>query len=85
MKKHGVRKIVTMAAFGVGDSFPNMHFLLRLTVKLSNMSYQFEDHGLVDKEIKASRLDYVLARPAMLTEGDVLPIKEYGDLGRGVG
>ena len=85
MKKHGVRKIVTMAAFGVGNSFPNMHLLLRWTVKYSNMSYQFEDHGQVDKEIKASGLDYVLARPTMLAEGDVKPIKERGDLGQGVG
>ena len=85
MKKHGTRKIVTMAAFGVGDSFPNMHFLLRLTVKYSNMSYQFEDHGLVDQEIKASGLDYVLARPTMLAEGDAKAIKEHGDLGHGVG
>lgn len=85
MQAHGVRKIVTMAAFGVGDSFPNMNFLVRLLFKYSNMSYQLEDHGLVDKEMKASGLDFVLARPTMLAEGDALPIKEFGDSGKGVG
>jgi hypothetical protein len=86
MKEHGVRKIVTMAAFGVGDSFPNMHFLLRLVMKNSNMSYQYDDHNLVDKEIKESGLDYVLVRPTMLDRlAESRPVKEYGNLGKGVG
>ncbi len=85
MDEYGIRKIVTMAAFGVGDSFPNMHFILRLMVKKSNMSYEFEDHNLVDKEMKATDTDYVLVRPTMLTEGNARPVKEFGNLGEGVG
>ncbi|MCJ1351302.1 MAG: hypothetical protein MMC33_001286 [Icmadophila ericetorum] len=85
MKQHGVTKIVTMAAFGVGDSFSNANVLIRLIFKYSNMSYQFEDHGLVDQEMKASGLNYVLVRPTMLAEGEAQPIKEFGNTGRGVG
>lgn len=86
MKEHGIRKIVTMSAFGTGDSWANLHLLLRATIKYSNMSYQFEDHGLVDKEMKQSGLDYVLARPVMLKEGEPKPVKEFGNVGgTGVG
>jgi uncharacterized protein YbjT (DUF2867 family) len=86
MRAHGLRKIVTMSAFGVADSWPNLNFLLRLTISKSNMSHQFEDHGLVDKEMKESGMDYVLARPVMLKEGDAKPVIEHGNTGdRGVG
>lgn len=86
MKAHSVRKIVVMSAFGVAESFNNMNILLRLTIRHSNMSYQFEDHGLVDKEMKERQdIDWVIARPTMLAEGAALPVKEWGNDGAGVG
>lgn len=86
MRAHGLRKIITMSAFGVADSWPNLNILLRLTISKSNMAYQFEDHGLVDKEMKESGMDYVLARPVMLKEGDAKPVIEHGNMGeQGVG
>lgn len=84
MKEFDVRKIVVMQAFGVGDSWPHMHFLLRMLMKKSNMYLQYDDHNLVDKEVKASGIDYVLARPARLEEGEAKPVKVYGDKGKGV-
>ena len=85
-QSHNVRKIVTMSAFGVADSWSNMPFLLRLTIKSSNMSHQWEDHMAVDKEMKASGMDYVLARPVMLKEGEAKPVKFFGNTGgKGVG
>lgn len=81
MKTHGIRKVVTMSAFGVADSWPNMHFLLRMTIKTSNMSYQWEDHAAVDREMKQSGLDYVLVRPAMLKEGEAKSVEFHGDKG----
>lgn len=86
MKAHGIRKIVTMSAFGVADSWPHMHFLLRMTIKTSNMSHQWEDHAHVDREMKQSGLDYVLVRPVMLKEGEPKPISFFGNKGaKGVG
>ena len=37
MKEHGVRRIIIMQAFGVGSSYPNLNFLMRLVVKKSEM------------------------------------------------
>lgn len=86
MRKFGIPKIVTMSAFGVGNSSPHLNIILRVLIrKLSNMSYQFKDHDLVDTEVKASGINYVLVRPSMLTEGPPAPIREWGEEGVGVG
>jgi putative NAD(P)-binding protein len=84
MKEFNVSKIVIMQAFGVGDSWPNLHCVLRLLMKKSNMIYQYDDHNLVDKEVRASGLDYVLARPSRLKEGATQRVKVWPDAGRGV-
>lgn len=77
-------KIVIMQAFGVGESWANMHCVLRLLMSKSNMIYQYDDHNLVTKETKASGEDYVFVRPARLTEGDAQEIKEWVNNGKGV-
>ncbi|KAF2100208.1 NAD(P)-binding protein [Rhizodiscina lignyota] len=85
MRKYGVRRIVTMSAFGVADSSKEMAWLMRHIIRKTNMSYQFEDHDLVDKEMKTSGTDYTLVRPVVLSEGEDLPVKDFGDSGKGVG
>ena len=84
MKEFNVCKIVIMQAFGVGDSWPNLHCVLRLLMKKSNMIYQYDDHNLVDKEVRASGLDYVLARPSRLKEGEAQGVKVWLNAGRRV-
>ncbi|MCJ1385690.1 hypothetical protein MMC17_008813 [Xylographa soralifera] len=85
MKEYGVRKLVVMQALGVGDSFKNLPFPMRMIVRNSQMARSYEDHDLLDKEVRSCGLDYVLARPSRLVEGDVMPIKFFGDKGNGIG
>ncbi|MCJ1392963.1 hypothetical protein MMC18_005835 [Xylographa bjoerkii] len=85
MKQYGVRKLVVMQALGVGDSFKNLPFPMRMIVRNSQMARSYEDHDLLDKEVRTCGLDYVLARPSRLAEGEVMPIKFFGDKGNGVG
>lgn len=77
-------KIVIMQAFGVGESWTNMHCVLRLLMSKSNMIYQYDDHNLVTKETKSSGEDYVFVRPARLVEGDAQDVKEWVNHGKGV-
>ncbi|KAF2192171.1 putative TrkA-N domain dehydrogenase [Zopfia rhizophila CBS 207.26] len=84
MKEFGVSKVVIMQAFGVGDSWPNMHCVMRLLMKKSNMIYQYDDHNLVDKEVKASGVNYVMVRPSRLEEGDAKEVREWPEAGKGV-
>ena len=85
MKKYQTKKIVTMSAFGAGDSFPKVNFLMRFVVRHSNIQVSFQDHDLVDKELKDSDADFVLARPAMLTDKEARPVKTHGPAGAGAG
>lgn len=85
MKEHGVRKLVVMSAFGVGDSFSQMPFYLRLLVSHSNMGPQFEDHDAAHRLVKEDgQIDWVFLRPIRLTEGPRAKVKESGDLGKGI-
>jgi nucleoside-diphosphate-sugar epimerase len=84
MKEFNTSKIVIMQAFGVGESWVNMHCVMQLLMKKSNMIYQYDDHNLVAKETKASGESYVFVRPSRLVEGDAKDIREHPDHGRGV-
>jgi uncharacterized protein YbjT (DUF2867 family) len=84
MKESKTPKIVIMQAFGVAESWPNMHWTLRMLMKKSNMIYQYKDHNLVAKEVKASGEDYVFVRPSRLEEGEAKETKEWANDGKGV-
>ena len=84
MKEFNTPKIVIMQAFGVGESWVNMHCVMQLLMKKSNMIYQYDDHNLVAKETQASGENYVFVRPSRLVEGEAKEIKGYPDHGKGV-
>ncbi|KAH7075237.1 putative TrkA-N domain dehydrogenase [Paraphoma chrysanthemicola] len=84
MKEFNTSKIVIMQAFGVGESWRNLHCVMRLLMKQSNMIYQYDDHNLVAKETKASGEKFVFVRPSRLEEGEATQIKEWADDGKGV-
>ena len=54
-------------------------------MKKSNMVYSFQDQEIVDQEVKESGTDFVLVRPAMLTDKEAQPVKNYGNAGKGAG
>ncbi|KAJ5586887.1 uncharacterized protein N7459_002652 [Penicillium hispanicum] len=85
MKEFGVKKVVILQAFGVGESWGNMPCLLRMLMSKSNMSYQYEDHNHADREVRASGVTYVMVRPSRLVETDVLTVREWPHNGKGVG
>ncbi|RAK99582.1 NAD(P)-dependent oxidoreductase [Aspergillus ibericus CBS 121593] len=85
MKEFHVRKTVILQAFGVGESWTNMHCVLRLLMKKSNMSYQYDDHNATERAVTASGVEYVLVRPSRLVESEeTLPVKVWPEHGRGV-
>ncbi|KAI9931799.1 hypothetical protein MW887_010378 [Aspergillus wentii] len=84
MKEFGVRKTVILQAFGVGDSWDNMNCLLRMLMKKSNMSLQYDDHNHTDREVRESGVDYVFVRPSRLVEGEASLVKVWPNHGQGV-
>lgn len=85
MKENRVPKIVVMQALGVGDSFPNLPWWMRYVRYWTFMKHSYDDHDLVDEEIKFSGVNYVLPRPPWLTNGRARPVKMFGDTGDGIG
>ena len=85
MQEFGVRKTVILQAFGVGKSWANMHWVLRLLMSKSNMSYQYADHNLTDREVRESGVDFVMVRPSRLVETEETGARVWPDDGKGVG
>jgi hypothetical protein len=66
MTARGVRRIVVLSAFGVGDSLSSAAFPLRWMFTRTNLKYTYADHNLLDTEIRNTDTDWTLLRPATL-------------------
>ena len=85
MAQQRVKRIVIMSAFGIGSSWSQLPWLVKLIFRYTNMSYQMKDHEETDAAVKRiDSLDWMLVRPAMLKEGDAAPVKEFGEVGKGL-
>lgn len=78
-----IPKLVVMSMWGAGDSYTSLNFLMRLVMNYSNMAQTLEDHNLVDRIVKDSGLNSVLARPTMLKGDTEAPVRDLGDKGEG--
>jgi NAD(P)H-binding len=75
-------RIIYMSAFGVGDSFPGLNFLMRTAVKVTPMATKFGDHeGAENALTSAADIAFVVARPAMLTNGKEETVVTLGERG----
>ena len=76
MDKHGVRRLVCITGVGVGDSKGHVGFLYDRIIRPFVVKNIYEDKERQEEEIKQSDLDWVIVRPAQLTDE---PAKgEYG-------
>ena len=69
MKAHGVRRLVVLSALGTGESRKLMPFILQKVVVDWLMRLPFEDHERQEQMVRASGLDWVIARPGRLGDG----------------
>ena len=76
MDKHGVRRLVCITGIGVGDSKGHVGFLYDRIIRPFVVRNVYEDKERQEEAIKQSDLDWVIVRPARLTDE---PAKgEYG-------
>jgi hypothetical protein len=59
-----------MSTAGVGDSWGNLPWLSKAFLGWTNVKYALEDHGLVDKEIRLTKMDWTLVRAVRLQFDD---------------
>jgi len=70
MEKTGVRRFICQSSDGVGDSREGLPFLYKYLLVPFMLRRVFADHELQENHIKKSRLDWIIARPAALTNGE---------------
>ena len=68
MTKHGVRRLVCITGVGVGDSKGHVGFLYDRIIRPFVVKNVYEDKERQEEEIKHSDLDWVIVRPAQLTD-----------------
>jgi uncharacterized protein YbjT (DUF2867 family) len=69
MKARGVRRLVVLSALGVGESRALANFFVEKLVIGFLLKAPFEDHERQEALVRASGLDWVIARPGRLTDG----------------
>jgi len=70
MEKNGVKRIITISASGVGDSWNDMYLIARLLIRYSNIWKAYEDHERQEQLIRKSALDWTIVRPVLLNDKD---------------
>ncbi|HEY7953653.1 MAG TPA: NAD(P)H-binding protein [Polyangia bacterium] len=69
MKANGVERLVVLSALGTGESRKLAGFLLDKLVISFLLKVPFEDHERQEELVRASGLEWVIARPGRLTNG----------------
>lgn len=70
MEKTGVKRLICQSSDGVGDSRERLPFIYKYLLVPFLLRRVFADHELQENHIKKSRLDWTIARPTALTNGD---------------
>lgn len=83
LEQVGCHRIVVMSTAGVGDSWGRLPLLSKAFMSWTNIKYALEDHELVDKEIRLTKMDWTLVRAVRLQfdEGKSAQTKEVRTLG----
>jgi putative NADH-flavin reductase len=68
MDKHGVRRLVCITGVGVGDSKGHVGFLYDRIIRPFVVRNVYEDKERQEEAIKQSDLEWVIVRPARLTD-----------------
>ena len=70
LEQAGIYRIVVMSTAGAGDSWTSLPWLSKAFMGWTNIKYALEDHNILDKEIRSTKMDWTLVRPAKLEFDD---------------
>lgn len=68
MESQGVRRLIVVSAFGVGDTQRDATLLQRITFRLM-LRDLYADKAAAEEYLRGSSLDWTVIRPTMLTDG----------------
>ena len=70
MGEMNVKRIVTMSAWGVGDSLHQMNWMFKFLIQHSNIRFAYNDHNRQEDLLKKSSLNWTIVRPVFLNNKD---------------
>lgn len=88
MRRYGVRRLVSLSSFGVGESNRNVWWPMRIVMNHASMNVGVKDHGMVEKYMRSDEgegIEWVGVKPVMLTGDDKRPVRVLGEAGEGAG
>ena len=78
MEKTGVKRFICQSSGGVGDSSDTLPFLMKYLIVPFMLRRAFADHEIQENYIKESQLDWIIVRPAALTDGEHTGSYQHG-------
>ncbi len=78
MEKAGVKRFVCQSTAGFGDSRETLPFLMKYFIVPFILRRVWADHEIQENHIKASQLDWIIARPTALTDGEHTGSYQHG-------
>ncbi|MEQ1503645.1 MAG: SDR family oxidoreductase [Myxococcota bacterium] len=69
MQAAGVRRLVIQSTFGVGETWAHLPMIMRYAVVPLYLARTFADHEAQERIVRASGLDWTIARPPHLHDG----------------
>jgi putative NADH-flavin reductase len=80
MEKTGVQRFICQSSYGIGDSSDTLPFLMKYFIVPLILRRAFADHEIQEGYIKKSQLDWIIVRPAALTDGESTGSYQHGDI-----
>jgi len=78
MENHGVPRLICETSLGIGDSVGHMGLYFTLFVIPVILPFYFWDKTRQERLIAASKLEWVIVRPGMLTNGEKRNVYRHG-------
>lgn len=78
MEKTGVKRFICQSTAGVGDSSDTLPFLMKYLIVPFMLRRVWADHEIQENYIKNSQLDWIIGRPAALTDGERTGSYQHG-------
>lgn len=78
MKNTGVKRFICLSSLGAGDSYKILPVRYKYLIAPLVMRNLFRDHNLQEKYIMKSGLDWTIARPGFMTDGERTGCYQHG-------
>ena len=66
MKEKGIKRVITVSAWGVGDSYKEVNWMFRFLINKTNVGVAYKGHEDQERILRNSSLNWTAVRPVGL-------------------